>query len=341
VVFLLDKEGKKMKTVRMNKVAMIVISIVLIAGLLVGCSSEEKKDGVKTIGVVQLASHPALDATLEGLKAHLEEAGLTDQVTIVVKNAQGDPGIALSIANQFVSDEVDLIYAIATNAAQAAFNATEASQIPVVFNAVTDPVDAGIAASLESSGNHVTGVSDAAPLQKQLELIKEILPNATKIGLLYNLGEPNGKLQVEQVAKLAPTLGLEALILGVSAANEISAAASQLASQVDAMYNITDNMIAEATALIVDKANEKNIPVFGAEDGQLDQGLLAVDGLSYFNLGVQAGSLVEDILFNNVKPTDLAIKTAEDTELKVQVDIAKNLNITLPESVLSRLSSSN
>jgi putative ABC transport system substrate-binding protein len=110
---------------------------------------------------------------------------------------------------------------------------------------------------------------------------------------------------------------------------------------VDAMYNITDNMIAEATALIVDKANEKNIPVFGAEDGQLDQGLLAVDGLSYFNLGVQAGSLVEDILFNNVKPTDLAIKTAEDTELKVQVDIAKNLNITLPESVLSRLSSSN
>lgn len=329
-----------MKKSKVQRLAALIISLVVVIGLLVGCSTENE-EGVKTIGVVQLASHPALDATLEGLKEHLEAEGLSDQVNIVVKNAQGDPGVALTIANQFVNDEVDLIYAIATNAAQAAFNATEASKIPVVFNAVTDPVDAGIVESLATSNNHVTGVSDAAPLQKQLELIKEILPEASKIGLLYNLGEPNGKLQVEQVAKLAPSLGLEAVILGVSSSNEIAAAASQLASEVDAMYNITDNMIVEATALIVDKANDNNIPVFGAEDGQLEQGLLAVDGLSYFKLGVQAGALVQDILFNNAAPASLAIKTAQDTELKVQLDIAENLNITIPASVLSRLSSDN
>lgn len=329
-----------MKKNKVQRLTALIISLVVVMGLLVGCSTENE-EGVKTIGVVQLASHPALDATLEGLKEHLEAEGLSDQVNIVVKNAQGDPGVALTIANQFVNDEVDLIYAIATNAAQAAFNATEASKIPVVFNAVTDPVEAGIVESLATSNNHVTGVSDAAPLQKQLELIKEILPEASKIGLLYNLGEPNGKLQVEQVAKLAPSLGLEAVILGVSSSNEIAAAASQLASEVDAMYNITDNMIVEATALIVDKANENKIPVFAAEDGQLDQGLLAVDGLSYFKLGVQAGALVQDILFNNAAPASLAIKTVQDTELKVQLDIAENLNITIPASVLSRLSSDN
>lgn len=307
-------------------------------GLLVGCSSGEKEDGVKTIGIVQLASHPALDATVEGFEAYLEEHGLTEQVKLVLKNAQGDPNVALTIANQFVNDDVDLIYAIATNAAQAAFNATETSQIPVVFNAVTDPVDAGIVASLSSSGNHVTGVSDAAPLKKQLQLIKEVLPDATKIGLLYNLGEPNGKIQVEQVAALAPSLGLEAIILGVSSSNEISAATSQLAGQVDAIYNITDNMIAEATALIVDKANEKNIPVFGADEGLLDQGLLAVDGLSYFELGFQAGSIIEAILFNDVAPSSIEIKTTETTKLSVRLDVAEQLNIVIPESVLSRVS---
>ena len=330
-----------MRKANKRRILTLIISTLLMFGLLVGCTSNAQDDGIKTIGIVQLASHPALDATVEGLEAFLEEQGLTNQVKLVLKNAQGDPGVALTIANQFVSDEVDLIYAIATNAAQAAFNATEVSQIPVVFNAVTDPVDAGIVKSLTSSGNHVTGVSDAAPLLKQLELIKEILPNATKIGLLYNLGEPNGKIQVEQVAALAPSLGLEAIVLGVSSSNEISAAASQLASQVDAMYNITDNMIAEATALIVDKANEQNIPVFGAEDGPLDQGLLAVDGLSYFKLGVQAGSLIQEILFNGVAPSALPITTAQDTELKVQLDIAQDLNITIPESVLERLSTDN
>lgn len=326
-----------MKQKRKNRISKMIVIALLIGGLLVGCSSKDKTDDVKVIGIVQLASHPALDATVDGLKAFLDENGLNDQVKIVLKNAQGDDGVALTIANQFVSDDVDLIYAIATNAAQAAFNATQTKNIPVVFNAVTDPVDAGIAASLTSSGNHVTGVSDAAPLEKQLELIKEILPNATKIGLLYNLGEPNGKIQVEQVAALAPSLGFEAIVLGVSSSNEISAAATQLASQVDAFYNITDNMIAEATALIVDKANAKNIPVFGAEEGQMDQGLLAVDGLSYFKLGFQAGSIIQDILFNNVAPSAISIKTAADTELKVRLDVADKLNIVIPESVLARL----
>lgn len=319
----------------MKSIVKLVLGVVLILGILTGCS--DAKNEKLTIGVVQLVQHPALDATVDGLKDYLERAGLLDQVNIVIRNAQGDPGVALTISQQFVSDGVDLIYAIATPAAQAAFNATMESKIPVVFNAVTDPVAAGIVASLSNSGNHVTGVSDAAPLDKQLQLIKEILPNASRIGLLYNLGEINGKIQVEQVAQLAPALGMEAVILGVSSNNEIAAAAAQLVSQVDAIYNITDNMIVGATSVIVDKANEVRIPVFAAEDGQMEQGLLAVDGLSYFKLGQQAGPLVEQILFNNALPSALAISTAVDTQLNVSMEVAEMLGITIPESVALRI----
>lgn len=335
------ENGRMMNMSNQIKRVLNIMLVLLLSVSLVACTAEKKEEPKEeetfTIGVVQLIQHPALDATVEGLKDYLDEKGLLDKVVIDVQNAQGDPGIALTIAKQFANDDVDLIYAIATSAAQAAFNATMDKRIPVVFNAVTDPVAAGIAASLESSGNHVTGVSDAAPLDLQLQLIREILPDAKKIGMLYNLGEINGKIQVDQVSALAPAIGMEAVILGVSNPNEISAAASQLANEVDAFYNITDNMIVNATALIVDVANKAKLPVFAAEDGQMDQGLLAVDGLSYFNLGRQAGPLVEKILFEKTDPSMLKIETAKETQLKVSENVAEALGITLPKSVLDRV----
>lgn len=319
----------------MKKITILLITIVLAGSLLGGCS--KKDDERLTIGVLQLIQHVALDSTLEGLKDHLKEQGLEDKVKLVVKNANGSSTDALAIAQQFVQDDVDLIYAITTQAVQAAYNATADKPIPIVFNAVTDPVEAGVVASMESSKNHVTGVSDAAPLDLQLSLIKEILPEAKKIGLLYNLAEINGKIQVDQVETLAPEYGLEAVITGVSSTVEIASATNQLATQVDAIYNITDNMIVASTALIVNQATERNIPVFAAEDGPLDQGLLAVEGLSYYKLGLQAGALVEAILFNGVNPSDLPIKTALETSLKVNLNVAEQLKITIPDSVLGRL----
>lgn len=319
----------------MKKMIVRLLSVLLVGVLISGCN--EKQADKMTIGVLQLAKHVALDSTLEGLQDHLKEKGLLNELNLVVKNANGSSTDALTIAQQFVQDDVDLIYAIATQAVQAAYNATSEKAIPIVFNAVTDPVEAGVVASLDNSGNHVTGVSDAAPLDLQLALIKEMLPNAKRIGLLYNLGEINGKIQVDQVELLAPEYGLETTIIGVSAVHEIDSAVMQLTSQVDAIYNITDNMIVSSTALITNKANEQNIPVFAAEDGPLDQGLLAVEGLSYYKLGLQAGALVEAILFDGVLPANLPIKTAQETSLKVNLDVAESLNITIPDSVLNRL----
>ena len=314
-----------------------------LALLLAGCGNsgdsdkEKTDDGKKTykIGIIQQMEHPALDSAREGLEKYLK--GKSDaKFEITVKNAQGDNGTADTIAKQFVSEDVDLIYSIATNASQAAVNATGGTDIPVVFNAVTDGVEAKLVTSNEKPGGNVTGVSDAAPLEKQLEMIRELLPEAKKIGMIYNIGEVNGKLQVKQVEKLASKYNFKIVKKGVSATTEIATAAEQLAGDVDCIYNITDNMVVSATASITDKANAKNIPVFAAEDGQMKAGLLASDSISYEKLGEQAGSVAYDILVNGKKACDIPVETAKDTTLYINKKVAEQLGIKIPDSLAER-----
>ena len=314
-----------------------------LALLLAGCGNsgdsdkEKTDDGKKTykIGIIQQMEHPALDSAREGLEKYLK--GKSDaKFEITVKNAQGDNGTSDTIAKQFVSDDVDLIYSIATNASQAAVNATGGTDIPVVFNAVTDGVEAKLVTSNEKPGGNVTGVSDAAPLEKQLEMIRELLPEAKKIGMIYNIGEVNGKLQVKQVEKLASKYNFKIVKKGVSATTEIATAAEQLAGEVDCIYNITDNMVVSATASITDKANAKNIPVFAAEDGQMKAGLLASDSISYEKLGEQAGSVAYDILVNGKKAGDIPVETAKDTTLYINKKVAEQLGIKIPDSLAER-----
>ena len=314
-----------------------------LALLLAGCGNsgdsdkEKTDDGKKTykIGIIQQMEHPALDSAREGLEKYLK--GKSDaKFEITVKNAQGDNGTADTIAKQFVSEDVDLIYSIATNASQAAVNATGGTDIPVVFNAVTDGVEAKLVTSNEKPGGNVTGVSDAAPLEKQLEMIRELLPEAKKIGMIYNIGEVNGKLQVKQVEKLASKYNFKIVKKGVSATTEIATAAEQLAGDVDCIYNITDNMVVSATASITDKANAKNIPVFAAEDGQMKAGLLASDSISYEKLGEQAGSVAYDILVNGKKAGDIPVETAKDTTLYINKQVAEQLGIKIPDSLAER-----
>lgn len=305
---------------------------------LAGCGSESSKDkDVLTVGIIQQENHPALTSAKDGLLKYFKDKGYEEsKIKFVEKNAQGDRGTADTIAEQFVNDGVDLIYSIGTNATMASAKATADNQIPVVFNAVTDAVEVGIIPSNEKPGGNITGVSDAAPLDKQLELIRTMLPNAKKIGMIYNTSEPNGKLQVEQVKKLAPQYSFEIEVKGVSVSTDVATAAEQLAGEVDCIYNITDNMIVNATASITDKANNYKIPVFAAESGQMESGLLASDSISYDLLGEQAGAVVEDILFNGKKPGDIAVTTATDTSLIINKKVVEQLGIKIPEELAKR-----
>lgn len=316
----------------MKKFSLILIMLLLV----VGCTSKSGESTKFTVGVIQWVDHPALNDSLTGMQEGLVAAGIADDVNVVVKNAHGDATNALTIANQFISDKVDLIYAIATPSAQSAVSAVENKDIPIVFAAVTDAKSAGLVANPDAPEANITGVSDLPPLEKQVSLMKEMIPNLTKVGVLLNIGELNSTNQVIDLKAVAQKLEVQIVDKGVTSANEIALAAEQLSREVDALFIINDNMIAAATALVVDQATKEKKPVFMAESGQFDQGILATDSISYATLGQQAGHMIKKILVDKTPISEIAVQTAESTELLVSQKIADALGIVIPTSVLER-----
>lgn len=301
--------------------------------LLVGCNSTKQKD-IYTIGVLQFADHPSLDAAYEGVKVKLDKIIGSENYRIIYQNAQGENGNNELMARGFVSQNVDLIYAIGTNSAQSAKNATDGTSIPVVFNAVTDPVSAGLVDSMEQPGQFVTGVSDQTPIEKQLALIKALLPEAKRMGIVYNMGEINSLTQVDVITSFEKDL--EVVSIGVTSMQELPIATQQLAEKVDVIFNITDNMVVASTANIVDIASKYKVPVFASEDGQLDEGILATESLSYFDLGESAGDLICKILVDQVDPNNLSILISDKTKLFINKEVAKQFGIAIPASLAER-----
>ncbi|MEG0327066.1 MAG: ABC transporter substrate-binding protein [Erysipelothrix sp.] len=308
----------------MKKVLVIMMSLILLAG----CASQTSNESKYRIGVIQIAEHPSLDAALRGAQEYWEEK-YGEDVEFVVKNAQGNVADADLIAQSMVSDKYDLIYAIGTNAAQSAFYATEGTGIPVVFNAVTDPVEAQLVDTLDHPGNNVTGVSDLAPADRQLMVVKNIFPNAKKVGIIYNTGEINSTVQIDALLKIAPSLGIDLDIVGISNIQDVSTVVTQMLGRVDAIYNITDNMVVSATSTITELATKKGIPVFASEDGQIKEGILAAESLSYDQLGRKAGEMIEKILINNVQPESLSVYQSRETTLILNQLVAEKFEIDL------------
>lgn len=312
------------------KKAIILFGVLL---LLVGCSTTQSKEF--SIGVVQWDNHPALNDSYTGMLEGLEEQGLKDRVNVSYKVANGSAPEADQIISQFVNEKVDVIYAIATPAAQSALSAVEGTNIKVVFAAVTDPLDANL---IDSSGvsDIVTGVSDAAPMEKHLELIKEFNPQTRKVGVLFKTTEANSLVQIAQLKSIAPKIGIEIVEKGVNEHADIPFAASQLTSEVDAFYIITDNLIATAAGLVVSTAAQNNVPVFMAEDGKFDEGILAADSISYSKMGNQAGKMISNILSGTMQVRDMPFEISSETTLIVSQKMADKLGITIPKSIIER-----
>lgn len=316
-----------------------LFTVLLVVLMLVGCGKESEMESETVnfkIGVIQWAEHPALDDAHLGLVDGLDELGLTDRVTLVHKVAHGEASNANMIISQFVDEGVDLIYAIATPAAQSAVSGTQDLDIPIVFNAVTDAVVAGLVTSNEAPGGRVTGVSDMAPIDKQLALIKEFVPSVSSVGVLYNTGEDNSIHQINLIEDLIGNHGMTLNVQGVSGPQEIALATESLVSNSDALYIITDNTVADAAAQVVGIANERKIPVFMAEAGQFDQGIIASDSISYHGLGVQAANMVKQILIDGKNPGNIPVEITETTELLVSQTVAEKLGIEIPDSILER-----
>lgn len=282
-----------------------------------------------TIGINQLVQHPALDAATAGFKEAFEEAGV--EVTFEEQNANGEQSTALTIAQQFAADDLDLVLAVATPAAQA--TAQNITDIPVLFTAVTDAESAELVDSNDGPGGNVTGTSDAAPIDDQLNLLTQLVPDAETIGIVYSSGEVNSEVQVEAVEESAWALDLAVETQTVTTVNEIQQAVEAL-GDVDAIYVPTDNMVVSGIASLIQGAEQNSIPVIGAEAGTVEGGAAATLGIDYTELGRQTGEMALGILQDGDDPATTPVQTASEFTYVINEEAAQRQGITFPELIL-------
>lgn len=256
----------------------------------------ETNGEVKNIGIVQYVEHPSLDTIRESTIASLAEAGYVDgqNISIIYQNAQADQSNLNSIASKFVGDDVDLIIAIATPAAQAMAAAT--SDIPIVFSAVTDPVSAKLVDNLESPSGNVTGTSDAIPVDEVFELCKELTPDVKTFGFLYTASEVNSQSVIAEAKTLAADYGFEFVESTITNSSELQQAAEILAGKVDAIYTPIDNGIASAMPVLSEVGKTAGIPVYVGADSMVADGGYATVGINYEDLGTKTAEMAAAIL---------------------------------------------
>lgn len=317
----------------MKKLLSILTMAALTMSMLVGCSgtaSSEKQE----IGIIQYTAHPALDAARDGFIAKLEELGYKDgeNCTIDIQNAQADQSNLKTISQKFVNDGKNLILAIATPAAQSI--AAETSDIPILITAVTDPAASGLVNDNNAPGTNVSGTSDLTPVKEQIALLKQVLPDAKKIAIMYCSGEQNSVIQADMAKEAAAENGLEATDLTVSNTNDVAQVTESAIGKYDAIYIPTDNILASAMPLVTSITNPKGLPVFVGEQGMVEGGGLASVGINYTSLGEATGKMAADIL-GGADISTMPIQYDNNPELIINKTAADELGITFPDEVLA------
>ncbi|EHU9473084.1 ABC transporter substrate-binding protein [Vibrio vulnificus] len=315
------------------KAGKLIATAVLAGAALISSHSVMAKTA--KVAVSQIVEHPALDATRQGLLDGLKAKGYVEgeNLEFDYKTAQGNPAIAVQIARQFVGESPDVLVGIATPTAQALVSATRS--IPVVFTAVTDPVGAKLVKSMEQPGKNVTGLSDLSPVSQHVDLIKELLPNAKAIGVVYNPGEANAVTLVELLKKSATEKGLKVVESTALKSADVQSATQAIAAKSDVIYAPTDNTVASAIEGMIVAANQAKKPVFGGATSYVEKGAIAGLGFDYYQVGVQTADYVAAIL-EGQEPGKLDVKVATGSDLVVNQGTAEKLGITIPASVLSR-----
>ena len=302
-----------------------------------GSSTGDGSSGKESykIGISQFAEHCSLDNCREGFLAGLEESGIKegDNLTVDLKNAAADMGTAGQISGSFVSDKVDMICAIATPTAQSAYNAAMDAGIPVIYTAVTDPVVAELAGEDGTPVGEVTGTSDKLPVEAQLQMMRQILPDAKKLGIMYTTSEANSVFTIKEYDALVEKYGFELVEKGITATADVALAADDLLSQVDCITNLTDNTVVASLPTILEKANDKKIPVFGSEIEQVKIGCLAAEGIDYIALGKQTGKMAAQVLKGEKKASEMNFELITEPGFYVNNKVAENLGITVPQEL--------
>lgn len=308
------------------KKTFVSIAIMLLAVLVVGCSTEKKKEESKEkikIGAIEYIEHVSLDNALKGFKDRLEEEGLDVEVDEI--NLQGDQALATTMPKKYEGDEYALIYAISTPVAQGAKQSVPNKNI--IFSAVTDPVESGIVSAKDEITN-ITGVTDAVSSKEQLKSFLKIFLDVKTIGTIYSTSESNSKVQIDELKKACDELGLELKVTGINNINDIAQAIASMKDEIDAYYAITDNTVASAIPVISETLIENKIPSLSAEEGQVENGLLMSEGVNYYEHGRQAGEMAIKIL-NGEDIKNLPVEDNKTTSRKINEDTAKKIGVEI------------
>ena len=341
-----------------KRVVSVLMATVMTTAMVAGCGSSpettenpvsngtentaESEDATAedsyTIGISQFGEHGSLDNCRIGFLEGLEEAGIveSENLTVELQNATFDTGIAAQIADSFVATNVDMICAIATPCAAAAYNATMDTDIPVIYTAVSDPAAAGLANEDGTSVGNITGSSDVLGVADQLALIREIMPEAKKIGIMYTTSEANSISTIAEYKRLAGDYGFEIVEGAIATTADIPMVAADLVSKVDCMNNLTDNTVVGALPAILELTSQAGIPIFGSEVEQVKIGCLAAAGIDYVELGRQTGLMAAKVLKGEAEASELSFITSEEYGLYLNTAVAESLNIELSDGLTGR-----
>jgi putative ABC transport system substrate-binding protein len=273
-----------------------------------------------------------------GFMQEMERTGFTEKAGVVFdyQNASGDLSTARSIAEKLVNSRCSLIFTIATPMSQAVQKAGEGKNIPIIFGAITDPVSAGLVQSMERPGGDITGTSDRWPYEQQMELIREALPKARRVGVVFNPGEANTRYAMERTRAAAKTLGLQLVEAAISGPNDIIEAVESIIRKSDVLYVPADNTAMAGATTIVKTADKYRVPVIAGDPGTFDAGCVVGLGVSYKELGVEAARLAGRILRDKEKPGNLPVVVSSRPKLMVNLKVAGTLNVKLPDGIVSR-----
>ena len=288
------------------------------------------------IGVLQLIEHNALDSAYKGFVDGLKEAGYEDGKNIIIdyQNAQGEQANCITIGQKFINDKSDLILAIATPAAQAIANMTK--DIPILITAVTDPADSKLVADNNAPGGNVTGTSDLTPVEAQIELLKEMIPNVKTVGLLYCSSEQNSEFQINIAKKKLDAMGIKYIDIAISNLNEIQQVIQNVIGKVEAIYTPTDNMIANGMATVALMTEPAKLPVICGEGGMTMLGGTATYGINYYELGKLTSTQAVSILKGDKKTAEMPIEYLQKFDLVVNTNMIESIGLTIPESLYNK-----
>lgn len=327
---------------------LITTAFLSLSLLLTGCSGtndqsqgeaspQDDSKKVFKVGISQFVAHPALDLDRQGFLDQMKEEGFIEgeNIEFDIKNSQGDPNLAKTIADKFATDKVDAILAITTPSSQAAAMATKNTGIPVVYIAVSDAVGAGLISELDKpSGTNVTGVYSADPVEEQMDLIKEFQPSLQKLGVIYNAGEANSASNVKRIKEYLKDKG-EVVEVTVASSSEVQAAAQSLVGRAEAVFMPQDNTVMSAVETVIKVCQDNDIPFYTGDTESVKKGALATLGNDEYDCGRQGATIVARIL-RGEEAGEIVSELIRKRTLLINNAAAKEYGITVPQEILDR-----